>query len=76
MLTTKHLRKHDLTAKAYRERYGMPRKQGLSSKETSAHRREVTQRVRPWEKAPTFIAAQKRALAQKTMGRKRARKDA
>src|SRR2546422_4475280 len=57
-LSVRHLKEHGLDGKAYRIKYGIPRAQPLSAKETTSRRKEVVQRARPWEKAPTFLKAQ------------------
>jgi predicted transcriptional regulator len=56
-LTARHLRQHDLDARTYRQRFGIPRTQALSAKETTAMRRHIVQQSRPWEKAPTYLQA-------------------
>lgn len=48
-LSTRHLRKHDLTSRAYRVKYGIPSTQPLSSRRATARRRAVAREVRPWE---------------------------
>ena len=68
-LSVRHLRGHGLDGRAYRIKYGIPRTQPLSAKETTSRRKEIVQRARPWEKAPTYLKAQERAaqaVAQKT----------
>ena len=68
-LSVRHLKEHGLDGKAYRIKYGIPRTQPLAAKETTLRRKEITQRSRPWEKAPTFLKAQEKAqqvVAQKT----------
>jgi len=57
-LSGRHLKEHGLDGKAYRVKYGIPRAQPLAAKETTSRRKEIVQRSRPWEKAPTFIKAQ------------------
>ena len=56
-LSIRHLREHDLDARSYRNKYGIPRNQPLSAKETTAIRKKIVQKNRPWEKAPTYIKA-------------------
>jgi predicted transcriptional regulator len=51
-LSTRHLRGHGLDARAYRAKYRIPRTQPLAARETTAQRRRIVQRIRPWEKAP------------------------
>jgi ROS/MUCR transcriptional regulator protein len=52
---------HGLDGRAYRSKYGMPRTQPLAAKETTSRRKEIVQRSKPWEKAPTFVKAQEKA---------------
>ena len=59
-LSVRHLKEHSLDARSYRVRFGIPRIQPLSSKETTSMRKKIVQRSRPWEKAPTYIKAQER----------------
>ena len=59
-LSVRHLKEHGLDARSYRIRFGIPRTQPLSCKETTAMRKKIVQRSRPWEKAPTYIKAQER----------------
>jgi predicted transcriptional regulator len=56
-LSARHLRRHDLDARTYRQQFGIPRTQALSAKETTAMRRHIVQQSRPWEKAPTYLQA-------------------
>jgi len=68
-LSVRHLKEHGLDGKAYRVKYGIPRTQPLAAKEITSRRKEIVQRARPWEKAPTYLKAQERAaqaVAQKT----------
>jgi hypothetical protein len=68
-LSVRHLKEHGLDGKAYRIKYGIPRTQALAAKEITSRRKEIVQRTRPWEKAPTFLKAQETAqqvVAQKT----------
>jgi predicted transcriptional regulator len=60
-LSVRHLKEHGLDGKAYRIKYGIPRTQALAAKETTSKRKEIVQRSRPWEKAPTFVKAQEKA---------------
>src|SRR5438128_6585195 len=57
-LSVRHLKEHGLDGKTYRLKYGIPRAQPLAAKETTLKRKEIVQRSRPWEKAPTFRKAQ------------------
>ena len=68
-LSVRHLKEHELDGRSYRIKYGIPRTQPLAAKETTAIRKEIVQRSRPWEKAPTFLKAQEKAqkaVAQET----------
>jgi predicted transcriptional regulator len=60
-LSVRHLKEHALDGKAYRIKYEIPRTQSLAAKEMTSKRKEIVQRSRPWEKAPTFVKAQKKA---------------
>jgi predicted transcriptional regulator len=60
-LSVRHLREHGLDGRSYREKYSIPRTQPLAAKEITAKRKEIVQRSRPWEKAPTFVKAQEKA---------------
>lgn len=74
-LSVRHLKEHGLDARSYRVKFGIPRTQPLSSKETTAMRKKIVQRSRPWEKAPTYIKAQERkhgGASKSTRGRKQA----
>ena len=57
-LSVRHLKYHDLDARSYRVKYGIPRTQPLSAKDTTALRKSIVQKSRPWEKAPTYLKAQ------------------
>jgi predicted transcriptional regulator len=59
-LSVRHLKVHGLDGQSYREKYGIPRTQSLSAKETIAMRKQIVQETRPWEKAPTFLKAQEK----------------
>jgi predicted transcriptional regulator len=68
-LSVRHLKEHELDGRSYREKYRIPRTQPLAAKETTVKRKEMVQRSRPWEKAPTYVKAQEKAqkaVAQKT----------
>jgi predicted transcriptional regulator len=72
-LSVRHLKDHGLDGRSYRAKYGIPRTQPLAAKESTARRKQIVQRSRPWEKAPTFVKAQKKAqkaVVQKTAGRR------
>jgi predicted transcriptional regulator len=60
-LSVRHLKEHALDGQSYRIKYGIPRTQALAAKETTSKRKEIVQRTRLWEKAPTFVKAQKKA---------------
>jgi predicted transcriptional regulator len=60
-LSVRHLKEHELDGRLYRVKYGIPRTQSLAAKEITSKRREIVQRSRPWEKAPTFVKAQEKA---------------
>ena len=57
-LSVRHLKEHDLNGRSYRGKYGIPRPQALAAKEITSRRKEIVQRSRPWEKAPTYLKAQ------------------
>lgn len=57
-LSIRHLSQHDLEARSYRQKYGIPMTQPLAAKQTTARRREVAQEVKPWEKTPRYLRAQ------------------
>ncbi len=59
-LSARHLSKHELNAKSYRVKYGIPSTQPLSARTVTARRRAVAREVRPWE-----VAARRRRAIQK-----------
>ncbi len=63
-LSVRHLKDHDLDARSYRAKYGIPRTQPLSAKDTTAMRKKIVQASRPWEKAPTYMRSQERKEAE------------
>jgi predicted transcriptional regulator len=63
-LSVRHLKEHDLDARSYRTKYGIPRTQPLSAKDTTAMRKKIVQQSRPWEKAPTYMKARGRKAAE------------
>ena len=75
-LSMRHLRQHDLDPRTYRQRFGIPRTQPLSAKETTAKRRQIVQHIRPWEKAPTYGQAQESTPPPPPARPKRAREKA
>jgi hypothetical protein len=61
-----------LDAHSYRLKYGIPHSQPLAARATVAKRRQIAAEVRPWEKAPAYMKAQKqKAAAAKKSGRKK-----
>ena len=68
-LSVRHLKEHGLDGRSYRVTYGIPQSQPLSARSMTAIRKQIVQRSRPWEKAPTYLKAQEKAeqaVAQKT----------
>lgn len=65
-LSVRHLRNHDLDPRSYRQRFGIPRTQPLSAKDTTAMRKKIVQQSRPWEKAPTYVKARGRKASNGT----------
>ena len=61
-LTRAHLKRHDLTAKEYRKKYGFSARQALSAKSLTARRRKTAKELGLGEK---LIAARKAKLALK-----------
>ena len=62
-LGASHLSTHGLDPRSYRQRFGIPSDQPLSAKATTALRREVVRKIRPWEKAPTYGKGQSQETA-------------
>lgn len=77
-LSVRHLAHHGLDVRIYREKYGIPRGQPLSARETTARRREVAKEIKPWAKTPTFLKSQKgeATVAKAAKAPKRTRKKA
>lgn len=75
-LSVRHLKQHDLDGRSYREKYGIPGTQPLSARETLAKQRQIAAAVKPWEKSPAYMKAQKKkaAAAKKTVRKKATRK--
>jgi predicted transcriptional regulator len=73
-LSVRHLRQHDLEARSYRSKYGIPRTQPLAARDTTARRRQVVQASRPWEKTRKYLAMQGGTATKKKTGAKRGRK--
>ena len=69
-LSVRHLKHHDLNARSYRVKYGIPRTQPLSAKDTTALRKSIVQKSRPWEKAPTYRKAQEKKAETATPAKK------
>ena len=61
-LSARHLSRHDLNPRSYRERFGIPKDQPLSAKATTAMRKQIVMENRPWEKAPTYGKARQSEL--------------
>ncbi len=69
-LSARHLGAHDLDTRAYREKYGIPKTQPLSSHAATARRRQLAKQIRPWERAHELRAADaKRARKRATPSR-------
>jgi predicted transcriptional regulator len=68
-LSLRHLKIHDLTPRAYRAKYGMPRRQPLAAKALTARRTQLAQEHRPWEKAPNYLKTQARPTPRRTRRR-------
>jgi predicted transcriptional regulator len=68
-LSVRHLKDHDLDARSYRAKYGIPRTQPLSAKETTTMRKKIVQKSRPWEKAPTYLKAHAPKQEEATTGK-------
>jgi predicted transcriptional regulator len=60
-LNGRHLRQHNLDARTYRDKYGIPHSQPLAARATTANRRQIVAAVKPWEKSPTYRKGQERA---------------
>ena len=72
-LSYRHLRQHDLDARSYRAKFGIPLSQPLAARATAALRRRIAAEVKPWEKSRTYIKAQQaKATTAKKSGRKKA----
>ena len=75
-LSVRHLKEHALDGRSYRIKYEIPRTQPLAAKETTLQRKEIVQRSRPWEKAPTYVKAQEKAQKVVAQRKKTVRKKA
>jgi predicted transcriptional regulator len=60
-LSVRHLRTHGLDTRSYRLRFRIPLNQSLAARKVTAKRKELAQKLRPWEKAPKYILKQGRA---------------
>ena len=72
VLSVRHLRRHDLDLRTYRQRFGIPNTQSLIAKDMTAKRRQAAQRTRPWEKSPYYLKSQEPTPAQAKRTRKKA----
>jgi predicted transcriptional regulator len=72
-LSRRHLQDHGLDGRSYRAKYGIPRTQPLSAKDTTAIRKKIVQQTKPWEKAPAYQKSkgEKVTVAKKTGRRAR-----
>ncbi len=75
-LSGRHLRTHGLDVRSYRAKYGIPRVQPLSAKDTTTMRKKIVQQTRPWEKAPTYLKAHGAKTAKGTAPKSRRKKQA
>jgi predicted transcriptional regulator len=75
-LSVRHLRDHGLDGRSYRVKYDMPRTQPLAAKEVTSRRKEIVQRIRPWQKTPTFLKAQEKAQKAVVQRKKRSKAQA
>jgi predicted transcriptional regulator len=60
-LAPRHLQQHDLDPRSYRDKYGIPRRQALAARASTARRKQLAMAIRPWEKAPGARQAAKPA---------------
>jgi predicted transcriptional regulator len=60
-LSVRHLKEHGLDGRSYRAKYGIPRTQPLAARSMTVMRKQIVQKSRPWEKAPTYLKAQQKA---------------
>jgi predicted transcriptional regulator len=75
-LSGRHLKEHGLDGRSYRGKYNIPRTQPLAAKEITLRRKEIVQRIRPWQKAPTFLKAQEKAQKAVVQRKKRGKAQA
>ncbi len=73
-LSVRHLRAHGLDTRSYRVKYGIPPRQPLSARAVTAQRKQIVQRSRPWEKAPTYLKAHEQTRPAPRQGTSRAKK--
>ena len=59
-LSISHLGMHGLDGRSYRMKYAIPNTQPLAARALTERRRQVVQKIRPWEKAPTYRKGQAR----------------
>jgi predicted transcriptional regulator len=59
-LSISHLGMHELDGRSYRMKYAIPNTQPLAARATTERRRQVAQKIRPWEKRPTYRKGQAR----------------
>lgn len=72
-LSGRHLKRHGLNARSYRVKYGVPGTQPLAAKDTTTRRKQLVQRIRPWEKTPQFVKAHQEQNRKATQTTKHAR---
>jgi predicted transcriptional regulator len=70
-LSLRHLRDHGLDGRSYRAKYGIPPSQSLSARSVTAIRKQIVQKSRPWEKAPTYLKAQEEKERKQASGAQR-----
>jgi predicted transcriptional regulator len=70
-LSVRHLKDHGLDGRSYREKYGIPRTHPLAAKETTALRKVIVQRSKPWEKAPTYVKAHEKEQKEAEGGKRK-----
>ena len=75
-LSARHLKEHALDGRSYRAKYSIRWTQPLAAKETTAMRKEIVQRSKPWEKAPAFVKAQEKAQKAVVQRKKRGKAQA
>lgn len=73
-LSLRHLSQHDMNSRSYREKFGIPRIQPLSAKETTARRREIADAIKPWELTSRALQAKEGMAKTAKQTAKRTRK--